>query len=368
MSVLQRKDGRWICQYRIPGRKNKTQEYFGRGLEGERKARDRNQEILETTKTPPKPGRSGPLFQDLAKAYTVAKEGSISATTKDDLLYKLTGNILPEIGHLPTTQVTPYRIDQYIYKRLNTVRQFKNPLIPPRNIKATTVHRELSVIQAILNWAAKRRYIIRNPIEGYEKPKRDDEIIQPPAHHEILGILEHAPPHLERAIIICYFTGLRPGVELFGLTFDDVNWTDQTILIRSAKKGGLKKREVPLHQEFFGYLMKWQNQNKQTYIIEYQGKPVSSIKRSFITAKIKAGISRRMPPYAFRHKFASILLGKGANLKTTSELLSHTRTETTTRIYQHIDMELARDAISKLPPLGKSTPDGPDSTKLRAVK
>ncbi|HEA67964.1 MAG TPA: site-specific integrase [Desulfobacterales bacterium] len=357
MSVIQRKDGRWICQYRIPGKKNKTQEYFGRGLEAERKARDRNQEILDSQKPIRKAHRPSPSFWDLAQAYIVAKEGSITTSTKDDLFYKLNGNILPEIGHLPTAQVTPYRIDQYVYKRLNTVRSFQNPLIPPRKIKATTVHRELSIIQAILNFAAKRQYILDNPIKGYEMPKRDDEIIQPPAHHEILAILEHSPAHLERAIVICYFTGLRPGVELFGLTFDDINWTDRTILIRSAKKGGLKKREVPLHQEFFGYLMRWKNQKRQKYIIEYKGKPISSIKKSFITAKMKAGITRRMPPYAFRHNFASILLRRGANLKTTSELLAHTRTETTTRIYQHIDMDLARDAISKLPPLGKSTPD-----------
>lgn len=47
MAVKKLKDGRWIVYYRILGQKNKwKKEYFGRGLEAERKARDRHHEIL----------------------------------------------------------------------------------------------------------------------------------------------------------------------------------------------------------------------------------------------------------------------------------------------------------------------------------
>jgi len=37
MAVKELKDGRWIVYYRVPGKKSKKREYFGRGLEGQRK-------------------------------------------------------------------------------------------------------------------------------------------------------------------------------------------------------------------------------------------------------------------------------------------------------------------------------------------
>jgi len=72
---------------------------------------------------------------------------------------------------------------------------------------------------------------------------------------------------------------------------------------------------------------------------------------SFDTAKKKAGIVRRLRPYDFRHAFATYALKNSADLKATSEILGHSRTDTTTRIYQHVDTDMKRDVIDRLPPL-----------------
>jgi len=50
-----------------------------------------------------------------------------------------------------------------------------------KTVSKSTIHRELSDIQAILNWSVVEGFILINPVQNFRKPKRDDEIILPPA-------------------------------------------------------------------------------------------------------------------------------------------------------------------------------------------
>ena len=65
----------------------------------------------------------------------------------------------------------------------------------------------------------------------------------------------------------------------------------------------------------------------------------------------KAGITRRLRPYDFRHAFATWVLGEGVDLKSTSEILGHSSAKITTKIYQHTNMAMRREVINKLPVL-----------------
>ena len=340
MSVHQLKDGRWIIQYRA-GEKYKR-EYFGRGLEAETKARARSDELSPRPyirRTSPDPA---PIFEKLANEYLTARMGSMEESSINALHYKLKGIILPELGNNQALRINPHRIDQYVNKRLKD------------GVKKTTIHREISDIQAIMNWAVSRGYIKQNPLAGYKKPTRDDEIIQPPTQKEVKEILRHSPEHLIRALIISYYTGLRPGrKELFVLKWIDINWEQKTILVRSAQKGGPSFRVVPIHPAFLRSLKSWYKKtpDKDGLIVHYKGASIKSIKRSFQTAKKKAGIHRRLTPYSFRHAFATDSLAAGADFKSISEILGHSRPDTTTRVYQHTNMAMRRRAINKLPSL-----------------
>jgi len=86
-------------------------------------------------------------------------------------------------------------------------------------------------------------------------------------------------------------------------------------------------------------------------IITYQGRPVKRIKKVFNAAKKRAGINRRLRIYDFRHCFATTVLGEEGDLKSASEIIGHSRTETTMQIYQHTNTKLHRKTINKLPEL-----------------
>lgn len=346
MAVTQLKDGRWMCYYDKDGKRKKK--YFGRGIAAKQAAYEYNENLNLRKYTKSDNLILSPTFMELANQYIASKVGDISNSSIDNLTYKLTGVIFPEIGSTQALKITDHRLDQYKTKRLKTV-------------KATTVHRELTDIKAILNWAVKKKFITHNPVANYQMPKRDDEIIMPPTKDECDAILKHAQPHLKRYLMLSYYLGLRPGQsELTPLKWQDVDWNKEVILVRSALKGGLKIRMVPVHPTLLNLMRVWQKEDEDNSteklqienIVNWRGKPVKSLKKTFATAKKAAGIKRRLRFYDFRHHFATMLIPASGDLKSISEILGHSRPDTTMKIYQHTDVEKHRQAIYQLPDLG----------------
>lgn len=372
MSVHQLKDGRWIAKFpkrTLPDDPGRTRKYFGRGIEAETAARQFN-DSLSLKKYNRTPEVAEPTFAEIASVYFKYKQTRLPAASIEALWYKLQSVILPVIGDIPVNRLTERDLDRYVKKRMQSpvtvrigkrphqkTRSVKNPDGSVRTISPTTIHRELSDIQAVLNWAAKpiRRLISVNPVRDYEKIKRRDRVVLPPTPAETAALIKHAPEHLKRFLIIAYYCGARPGAsELLSLTWDKVDLEGGTILILSARKGGRESRLIPLNADFKRLLMEWKGRGGDSqYLIAWRGKPIKCIRGAFNRAKQKAGIdpNRKLPPYAFRHAFVTTALNAGGDLKGVSEMAGHSRTETTTRIYQHTNINLHRGIIENLPPI-----------------
>jgi integrase len=377
MSVHQLKDGRWVARFPKgtlkddPGR---TCQYFGRGIEGESAARQFN-ESLPLKKYIRTPEVMEPTFTEIATAYFKFKQARLPAASIDALWYKLDSVILPAIGAIPVNRLTERDLDRFVKKRLSSAvkvrigprhapkfKPVKDPEGNVRTISPTTVHRELDDIQAVLNWAAKpnRRLISSNPVRHYEKIKRRDRVVLPPTPAEAAALVKHAPEHLKRFLIIAYYCGARPGAsELLSLTWDKVDLDGGTILIVSARKGGRESRLIPLKPDFKKFLQEWKlaDGDNARYLITWRGRPIKRISGAFKRAKKKAGIdpNRKMPPYSLRHAFVTVALNSGGDLKGVSEMAGHTRTETTTRIYQHTNINLHRGIVENMPSLPLDT-------------
>lgn len=378
MAVIQLKDGRWVVSYRkgtISEAPDRTREYFGRGIAGSQAAEQRNKD-LGFGRRKPQQKKNVPTFGDIAGQYQKAKFAHNTETTKSGRYYKLKSVILPELGHLPVDRLTRRRLDQYVNKRLATQvtawmgpesKRVKKKLVDadgnPRFIKATTVHRELSDIMAVMSWAERNRKVAFNPVAGYKKPKRDDASIRPPSQSETRALLAHAPDHLVRAITLAWYTGVRPGaVELLSLRWSDVDLDRRTMFVIGARKGGPVRRVVPLDEGIVATMKKWykaDDENDSRHMITFNGKSIRTIKTTWKNTKAAAGITRRLRPYDLRHAFVTYLLEGGADLKSVSAMAGHSRTDTTTRIYQHINMDLMRASIAKMPSVGPA-----DTTKL----
>jgi len=332
-------------QWKLNGEKHYKS--FGKDTPSNRaKAEAYNAQI--TRQLADKSCRTGPKFSEVAGSYLKHKSPLMSAVSFDNLLYKLERIILPTLGEgILANMLIPLVMDDYVSKRAELV-------------KLTTVHRELSDIRAILNYGVERGLIIKNPMRGYSMPKRDDTKIFPLAHDEIQKVIDCSAPHLKRAMLLSYFTGLRPGaVELLSIQYSQVNWTANSITIISAAKGGAERREVPIHRSL--PLRAWYEEDgcrDDSYIITWNGKPVMSLKTAFNAAKRRAGIeNRKVPLYSLRHAFVTALLHKGVPLHTIANISGHD-VRTMLKHYAHVMDGVRVSAIDMLPDLQEIVPPG----------
>jgi integrase len=341
MSVHQLPDGRWIAKFppgTIPEAPKKTKEYFGRGVAAERAAHDYNDRLGMGTRRLVRT----PIFAELARAYLAGTAGVIAATTEDRWRVRMDGTILPRVGAVMAHDITPEFLDRYVAERSKTV-------------KRNTISREITDIRSILRWAVKRKLLATNPMSDYEMPRSTDLRIRPPSKEEIEAILAHSVPHLRRAILLSYNCGLRPGKELFSLTWDSVDLIGQTITVISAEKGGLEERVVPLSASFCYTMAQWLEEDEKAgmrYLVHFRGGKVGNMQAAWKNAKKRARITRRLRLYDLRHAFTSILLSKGADLRSVSELLGHRSVSMTLSVYAHVSGDLKRAAVALLDDVG----------------
>ena len=340
MSVHQIKDGRWVVRYPDPSGQGQKWEYFGRGASAEQKARQRN-ESLDLLKRRPRKNEdpSSPAFSELASEYVVNKSFR-NENSRVLCQLRLSANILPVIGDIQAIRLTYDDIDKYVRLRRQSV-------------KASTIRREITDIKAILNWATKRRppLIPMNPVRDFLAPLPDDAVIIPPTKGEVQAILKNANKRLYRAILLSWYTGLRPGaVELFSLRWDSVLWDRCVIRIVSAEKGGPGLRHVPIHPYLLDTLKSWYkaDDNPIGSIIHDKGRGIASLKKAWKIAKQKAGITRRLRLYDLRHFFVTTAIESGTDYKTLSEIVGSSP-ETLRKYYQHVSNAAMVSAIENMP-------------------
>ncbi len=341
MAVSTRKsDGQVFVQWKEEGKAKRK--YFGTGPAAHAAATEFNKTVVKTA--PPSGGSAvhagGVLFIDLVNSYMTWKKVSMSSVSFENMQWKFSGKILPIIGHTLVERITHNTLDQYVMRR-------------SKYVKMTTIHRELSDIRAILNWAARRKMISRSPMEGYDMPTRDDAVVQPPSKEEIERMINHSSEHLKRAMLLSYFCGMRPGaVELLSIRYSQVNWSAGTLTVISAQKGGAAQREVPIHPAL--PLRSWFEADgcrEDAYIITWKGQPIKSLKTAFNAAKRRAGVSgRKIPLYSLRHAFVTTLLHLGVDIHTIANISGHD-VRTMLKHYAHAMDDVRVSAIGKLPEL-----------------
>ncbi|WP_027190764.1 tyrosine-type recombinase/integrase [Fundidesulfovibrio putealis] len=350
---------KWVVSVRLPEGKSEKH-LFKNKEEAELFQAQFNYDKKTNPTRRTRPIASDLTFKQVAIEY-LQKRGESSPGVITDMFY-LNDVIIPIIGGVHVRDMNENHfwkiVSEYqkptrkVFRKDKESGKLIDTGIFKKSSKNSSINRRMDIVVAIMKYAFKRGYV-KNLIP-WDKLKSDADLIMPPSLDEAKALLEHAPEHLKRAIALASYTGIRPGpIELYCLKWDQIDWNQNAIFVKSAKKGGLKVRSVPIHPRLLELLKAWKAQDGEgQFIIHFRGKPVSHVKRAWESTKRKAGITRRLRPYDLRHYFVTSALGAGGDLKSVSQMVGHSTPTLTLNTYQHVIDKNKVAAIAGLPDLG----------------
>lgn len=245
-------------------------------------------------------------------------------------------------------------------------------------LSAATSNRYIGTLKAMFNRAVEWEIIEQNPLTKVKKQKSDSlAIIRYLSVDEeerlratlrsrdrrlarsnpfyaggrftrLEAILGGFPDHVHPMILLLMNTGMRRG-EMFNLRWQDVDFVNKRItVIGNTSKTG-QTRYIPLNNEAFDVLYKWQKQTQRNRGIVFVGKNgerFTNIDKAWKVLLRDAKISE-FRLHDLRHHFASRLVSAGVDLNSVRELLGHSDIKMTLR-YAHLSPAHLYDAVTVL--------------------
>jgi site-specific recombinase XerD len=276
--------------------------------------------------------------------------------------------------NVPLDQITVAKIEQW---RTQQMRE--------RNVKASSLNRELTALKASINWAVSMDIIKENLMNKVKHlPERDsrkiiryltdeersrllnaldereNEMRQGRQNHnewlDERGLEKRSPhkhftDHLKPMILLSLSTGIRKGT-LFGLEWRDVNFKEKILTLREEIEKSDKTRYMFLNDTAYDVLYKWKEQSIKTgpnaliFPSPQTGKKMGSCKSAWEALLERAGIED-FRWHDMRHDFASQLVMEGVDLNTVRELMGHASLKMTLR-YAHLAPENKLQAVKVL--------------------
>ena len=211
-----------------------------------------------------------------------------------------------------------------------------------------TVNKYCDYLSFIFNFGIDNGFTSINPLKNWKKPK-----VQPwdlkLTLDDAKKIMACAEPHLQWAMEVCFNLGTRPGEsELLSLRWENVDFTAGTVRIYASKTKTY--RTVPINPAFLKRMEAEKQESVSGFVIEYMGRKLTTIRKSFKNACKRAGITYPTRMYDLRHLFATTLLSKGADLAAVSKMMGHSTVKMTADTYYHY-MEGEKERAVKLLPV-----------------
>ena len=370
-SISKRKDGTWtgrICLgYKENGKQNIKAVYGKTESEVKKKLKALQAEIIkyDSINLP-----KLTLTELLTDWQTTAKKYELKSSSYDRLEQTINNNIVPYIGYLQITALTPQDIQNYINE------------LTDKGYSYSTIKKSYNAVNVALKFALERDYIRKNPCIGIKLPKqiqRAKSDIEFFSDEEVNLISQSAISRYKTgrykykhgyAIIILLNTGLRVG-ELLALKWDNVDFVNKQIYIaetrgqiidrsdseqkyimadRSTKTQSscryvpinAKTAEALLYFKGLGYNNPYVMANSDSNVITYRNlfRVLSNILE---LNKINHGSL-----HTLRHTFATRLFRNNVDIKVISELLGHSDVSITYNIYTHVIQEQKKKAVDIL--------------------
>lgn len=161
--------------------------------------------------------------------------------------------------------------------------------------------------------------------------------------------------HLARFILIGVYSGSRAGaiaaaspIPAVGRAFVDL---DRGIYYRRRQgdaKTNKRQPPVPVPPRLLAHLKRWHQTDPQAkHFVEFNGKPVTSVKTAFKTAVRLAGLGAGISPHTLRHTAATWLMQRGADPWQAAGYLGMSL-DVLLNTYGHHHPDFLSDAVEKI--------------------
>lgn len=204
-----------------------------------------------------------------------------------------------------------------------------------------TIIKDLGVLKAAVNWAGKSAGAVFDM--PHAPPPRDRYLTR----EEFSRLVDACVlPHVQLFVILAWSTAGR-ATAILELTWDRVDF--QRGHIRLAKGGGRRKGRatVPMTKLAREALEAAAAIKTCDHVIEWGGKPLRSMKRSFETACRLGGIEDATP-HVMRHSAAVRMAEDGVPIIEIAQFLGHTDPTVTYRVYARFSPDHLRRAANAL--------------------
>ena len=161
--------------------------------------------------------------------------------------------------------------------------------------------------------------------------------------------------HIARFILVGLYTGTRHGA-ICGAAFQPAIGRgyidlDRGVFYRraiGARETKKKQPPVRLADRLLAHLRRWHRLGIAKHaVVEWNGKPVSSVRKGFAAAVRVAGLSPDVTPHVLRHTCTTWLMQKGVNLWDAAGFLGMT-VEQLERAYGHHHPDYQEEAVTAL--------------------
>lgn len=348
----------------------KRQDYFKSGFKTRREAKEHEVMIChqkssgmfsEPIKAPER--RFEDVFEEWFKTYQGTVERTTSVRTDD--IFRL--HILPVLGKLQLSKITPWQCQEFITEKGQTFRNVKQ-------IK--------SYASQVFNFAVKMRLISDNPMRDVILPKREQKqsnnFFSVDELHEFLAIVKAEEPYKNYALFrLLAYSGLRKG-ELYSLKWSDMDFDKQILSVtknlgrikgKAVEKGTKNKfsvRQIPLDAETISILRKWKQQSKKEkgqlsvtplvdndYMFTFVDRDgtIQPLYQDYINSILKRVINKhnlkKITPHGFRHTHATLMIEIGIDPVNAAKRLGHASSQMTLDTYSHATERGGEQTIKK---------------------
>lgn len=198
-----------------------------------------------------------------------------------------------------------------------------------------TIARELVVLRAALRYGWQRGLLANPPyVKSLPAPPPRQRYLSVDEVHRLLDACD--ADHTRMFIRLGVHTLQRPGA-ILGLRVEQVDLDAGRIdfLPPGALQTKKRKPVVPITGTLYPHLETAVQNSLSGHVIEFRGKPIKSIRRTFNKARDLAGLGSDVCPYTLRHTGATLMSAAGVPLREISGMLAHTDARTTELYAKH---------------------------------